>query len=188
MNILPDINELDATLFKLDAVMGAAESHGTLCGMLCARGVIGVSEWMQHVLGEQEQGNVLLREAAQQMTDIHQLTMSQINDISAEFVMLLADDDDDMIERTEALATWCQGFIYGLAAGGVSEGNELPADTQELLNDFIEISRAEYDTENIDKISEEDEMAYVEIMEYVRTGVLLINEEMQPLKASSTLH
>jgi yecA family protein len=191
MSTLPDISALDETLFKVDATMGAAEAHGALCGMLCARGATDLSEWMGHVLGEQEQGNVFLRDVANQLSELHQWTLGQMNDPFGGFQLLLPDDDDDLGERTDALATWCLGFVYGLAAGGISEESELPEDTKELLMDFIEISRAGNDLGDQDDDSasdEEDELAFMEIVEYVRTGVLLINEELQPLQTSQVLH
>jgi hypothetical protein len=191
MSTLPDIAALDLTLFKVEAVMGAAESHGALCGMLCAQGSTDLSEWMGHVLGEQEQGNVFLRDIANQLSELHQSTLGQINDSFGGFQLLLPDDDDDLEERAEALAAWCLGFVYGLAAGGISEQSELPEDTKELLLDFIEISRAGQDIGGHDDNSaseEEDERAFVEIVEYVQTGVLLINEELQPLQSAQIIH
>jgi len=190
MTALPEISILDETLFKVDATMGAAESHGALCGMLCARGSTDLSEWMGHVLGEQEQGSVFLRDLANQLSELHQSTLGQMNDPFGGFHLLLPDDDDALDERAEALAEWCLGFVYGLAAGGISEESEIPEDTKELLIDFIEISRAGHD--GIDKVEEdneeEDEQAFVEIVEYVRTGVMLINEELQPLQISQVIH
>jgi len=190
MSNLPDISALDETLFKVDATMGAAESHGALCGMLCARGSTDLSEWMGHVLGEQEQGNVFLRDLANQLSELHQSTLGQMNDPYGGFQLLLPDDDDELDERTEALGDWCLGFVYGLAAGGISEDSELPEDTKELLMDFIEISRAGNNVTDLDEDSddEEDEQAFVEVVEYVRTGVMLINEELQPLQTSQIIH
>lgn len=187
MSVLPDITSLDKALMNVDAIMGAAESHGALCGMLCARGSADLSEWVDHVLGEQEQGNVFLQEVVRQMSELHRYTLEQINDIENSFNLLLPDDDSDLVERTEALAEWCQGFIYGLAAGGINENSELPEDTRELLEDFIEISRAGFESDG-GETSEDDELAYTEILEYVRTGTLLINEELQPLQSSQTIH
>ncbi|MES0328506.1 MAG: UPF0149 family protein, partial [Gammaproteobacteria bacterium] len=107
--------------------------------------------------------------------------------------MLLPEDDEDLMDRTEALANWCQGFVYGLAAGGISDDTKLPGDAQEILMDFVEISRAGYnigddDVIEVSETTEEDELAFVEVVEYVRTGVLLINEELQTLIPSPTLH
>ena len=193
MSTQPDIEILDEALFKVNAMMGAAESHGVLCGMLCARGAIELSEWIGHVLGDQEEGNVLLHDTVHQLAELHQVTMEKVNDISGSFYMLLPDDDEDLIGRTEALANWCQGFVYGLAAGGINEDSKLTGDTREILLDFIEISRAGYnigedDVIEVGETTEEDEVAFVEVVEYVRTGVLLINEELQTLLPSPTLH
>jgi len=190
MNTQPDIEILDEALFKVNAIMGAAESHGVLCGMLCARGAIELSEWIGHVLGDQEEGNVLLHDTVHQLAELHQMTMEKVNDGSSEFYMLLPEDDEDLFERTDALADWCQGFVYGLAAGGINENSVLPEDTREILMDFIEISRAGHDTGDgeIVEATEEDEQAFVEVVEYVRTCVLLINEELQTLMPSPTLH
>ncbi len=189
MDTQPDIEILDEALFKVNAMMGAAESHGVLCGMLCARGAIELSEWIGHVLGDQEEGNVLLHDTVHQLSELHQVTMEKVNDISGSFYMLLPDDDEDLLGRTEALANWCQGFVYGLAAGGISEDSKLPGDTQEILMDFIEISRAGHDTvDEALEATEEDELAFVEVVEYVRTGVMLINEELQSLVPSPTVH
>ena len=176
--------------------MGAAEAHGALCGMLCARGSIDLSEWSDHVLGEQDPGNVLLHDVVHVLSALHQNTLEQINDAMAGFYLLLPDDDDELAVRIDELANLCQGFVYGLAAGGIQQETELPADSTELIKDMIEISRAGFD-DGADEIEEEDvqeevnvdadEVAYMEIMEYVRTGILLIHEELQPLQSNNTI-
>ncbi len=51
------------------------------------------------------------------------------------------------------------------------------------MRDFAEIAGTGFDVE----IDETNETAYSEIVEYVRVGVLLINEELQPIKAPPRL-
>ena len=70
MNQLPDIYALEDALLKLNSTMSAAESHGVLCAILCARGSADMSDWAGHVLGEQEQGNVLLKEVLVLLNDL----------------------------------------------------------------------------------------------------------------------
>ncbi len=191
MSQFPEITELEELLYRIDADMGAADAHGALCGMLCARGAIELSEWVDHVIGKQEQGSELLHDVVHKLSELHQTTLEMMNDATGEFRLLLMDDDDPLPERVEALASWCQGFIYGLAAGGIQEGSELPEDTAELLNDMIEISRAGHDVDDagVEEADEDhDEVAYMEIEEYVRMGVLLIYEELQPLQSTQTIH
>ena len=60
----------------------------------------------------------------------------------------------------------------------------MPDDVAEIINDLSEISRA--DTEG-DDAGDEAETALEEIIEYVRMGVLLVNEELQPIKAPPKL-
>ena len=188
---LPDISEIDGALRRIDATMGASEAHGTLCGMLCARGTVELSEWIDHAAGEQSPDNDYLPEVVRQMSVLHRCTLEQMNDSLTEFSLLLPDDEEPLSERVMSLAAWCQGFIYGLAAGGIHQGSELPPDSNELLRDMIEISRASHDDDGLDEDDndfEEDEVAYMEILEYVRTGALLIYEELQPLQSTRTLH
>jgi len=191
MSQFPEIVELEELLYRVDAAMGAADAHGALCGMLCARGTIELSEWVDHVIGEQEQGNELLHDLVHKLSELHQSTLEMMNDATGDFKLLLMDDDDPLSERVEALAAWCQGFIYGLAAGGIQEGSELPEDTAELLKDMVEISRAGHDVDDTgieESDDNDDEVAYMEIEEYVRMGILLIYEELQPLQSTQTIH
>jgi len=191
MSQFPEIEELEELLYRIDATMGAADAHGALCGMLCARGTIELSEWVDHVIDEQDQGNELLHDVVHKLSELHQSTLEMMNDATANFKLLLLDDDDPLQERVEALAAWCQGFIYGLAAGGIQEGSELPEDTAELLKDMIEISRAGHDVDDTgveESDVNDDEMAYMEIEEYVRMGALLVYEELQPLQSTQTIH
>ena len=191
MRQFPQIVELEELLYRIDAAMGAADAHGALCGMICARGTIELSEWVDHVIGEQEQGNELLHDVVHRLSELHQSTLEMMNDATGDFKLLLMDDDDPLAERVETLAAWCQGFIYGLAAGGIKEGSELPEDTAELLKDMIEISRAGHDVDDTgveESDDNDDEEAYMEIEEYVRMGVLLVYEELQPLQSTQTIH
>jgi len=145
---------------------------------------------MLDVLGEHEESNKALQNAGKLLLQIHQVTVAQMNDSDVDFELMLPDDDDPLDDRVEALGIWSQGFVYGLAAGGMKEGADLPEDSQEFIKDIVEISRAGYavDDEADAAISEEDEVAFMEVCEYVRMGVLLVYEELQPLQSSQTVH
>lgn len=195
MKSFPDIPQLEDLLFEVDAPLGATESHGALCGMLCAQGATEASQWMLQVLGEHEDTSKALQQTGKKLLLIHQITVEQMNDSGAEFDMMLPDDDEPLEMRVEGLGTWCQGFVYGLAVGGIKEDTVLPEDSKELIKDILEISRAGYVADNEaelavteEETSEEDEMAFMEVSEYVRMGILLIYEELQPLQSSQTVH
>lgn len=187
MIVFPDLYELEDKLLQLDATMSAAEAHGVLCAMLCARGSADQAEWIDHVVGDIEKGNVIFQEASRLLEVLYKVTLAQLHDVSCDFQLFLPDDEEDLRDRVQALSAWCQGFVYGLAVGGISDSNKLPEDTMELVKDIIEISKADSDSEA--DSTEEDELAYVEIVEYLRTGTLLISEELQPMQqATQTIH
>lgn len=194
MQSFPDIPQLEDLLFNVDATMGATESHGALCGMLCAQGATEASQWMLFVLGEHEETSKLLQQTGKKLLQIHQISVEQMNDTDAEFELMLPDDDEPLEMRVEALGTWCQGFVYGLSVGGIKEDTVLPEDSKELIKDILEISRAGYVADNEAELAteeentEEDEVAFMEVSEYVRMGILLIYEELQPLQSSQTVH
>ena len=191
----PDIPELEGLLFEVDAMLGATESHGALCGMLCAQGATDAGQWMLQVLGEHENTSKALQQAGKILLQVHQLSVEQMNDSEVDFNLLLPDDDEPLEARVEALGIWCQGFVYGLAMGGVKEETELPEDSKELIKDILEISRAGYVADDeaelntaVEDDNEDDEVAFMEVSEYVRMGTLLIYEELQPLQSSQTVH
>ena len=132
-----------------------------------------------------DQAATELQDVVQQLSLVHRITIEQINDALTEFYLLLPEDNAPLVTRAEALGEWCQGFLYGLAAGGLKEDTKLPENSQEIMRDMLEISRASADEDA--EMDEADEIALMELVEYVRTGVLLINEELQPLQGTNTL-
>lgn len=184
MAIMPDYLNLQESLVRLDATMEASEAHGALCGMLCAQGSADIGHWQQHVFGQQEKGNVLLDEVAKELQQMYLATIGAMNNELADFQLFLAGEEERLADQVHSLAYWCQGFLYGLAAGGIKQDSELPKDTAELMQDFIEIARAVFDDEETES-SEDD---YMQLVEFVRVGVLLINEELQPLKRTKPVN
>jgi hypothetical protein len=109
----------------------------------------------------------------------------QLEEDGLDLVLLLPEDDILLHHRSRALGRWCQGFLYGLAVGGI-RGNRKPADNvDEIMHDFYEISNAGFNAAASD---ENEEAAYLEIVEYVRMSVLVCHHELQPPPAAERLH
>ena len=180
---IPDYDSLKGVLDRLESDITPAEIHGTLCGLLCARSGAPARLWQDNFWPELDKGDLLAREVRAVLNELHEITRDQLNDPTCDFQLLMPGDEEELDTRIHALSEWCQGFLAGLALGGVRDFNHLPEDVREIANDLVEIARAEtsYDLEG----NEEDEEAYTELMEYLRVGVLLINEELQPLQGTS---
>lgn len=180
----PDYVELEQILGRAEAAAGAAEVHGLLCGMLCASGRLEEGVWISQIFTDTDSGNVSLQHGRAAVQSLAAWTHEAMNDPVLGMDLLLPTDGQPLFERTAALSEWCQGFLLGLAAGGIQQDTQLPEDVAELIRDITEISRADFE---IDDADDEDEQAFYEVVEYVRMGVLLINDELQPLKAPPRL-
>jgi hypothetical protein len=180
---------VDAALRRLGTEMSVAECHGLLAGWLCAGHGLTREQWLGYVAPDMAAGDVLAQEAGDTLEGLRQAVVAQLNDPVLDFQPLLPEDDLPLAERVEALGEWCQGFLLGMSLGGLKDIAKLPGDSGEALRDLVQLSRAgSYDVGE----DEEDEEAYSELLEFVRTAVLLVNEELNPTRAApvvdSTLH
>ena len=96
MQNFPDISRLEGLLFDVDAALGASESHGALCGMLCAQGATDASQWMLHGRGEHEETSPALQTVGKQLLKLHKVTTEQMNDSEVDFELMLPDDEESL--------------------------------------------------------------------------------------------
>ena len=178
-----DFDRVQTALERLGASADAAESHGTLCGMIINN--ISLSGWLAHTLDEMpDPGNVLASEHMQLLEGLFELTREQLDKDDLSFELLLPDDSDDFGLRLLGLAGWCQGFLYAVGVTGAVDEDGLDETTRECLSDLLEISKLSHEEE----ASDEAEMQFAEIVEHVRMATLTLNETLNPLKPSSTVH
>lgn len=166
-----DYAPLQQLLTQERSLADAAEAHGTLAGSLCAVAGYRLEDWLKEILPEGRAAGA----AAAQLAELFHATSGALRDPGMEFQLLLPEDSQPIEERTAALAQWCQGFLYGLGAGAISDPSELPGEVGELVRDFVEITRAAVDHSQSE---ESNESAYAELVEFVRVGVQLLFEEL----------
>ena len=180
-----DFFELEGVLFKAEADYGASESQAIASGMLAVNTSADKITWVQLIFGEIEANNTSQTNAIKMCGDLFEQSKIQLQDSNLAFELLLPDESEPLDVRVKSHQEWCSGFILGMALSGIKDFKDLPDDSRELLADFKEIGTAgNFDLEEED----ESEDALAEISEYIRMGVLLINEELQPLKQSTLIH
>ena len=177
-------DRLAAVLQAADADCGAAESHGVICGIICAAGTSDPGLWLDHLLGEGNTTSAMAQSAQVLLTELYSESLLHFNDGDLGLVLLLPEDDTPLSLRSQALGEWCQGFLYGLALGGVREDGVMKGDVGEIMHDLYEISNTRFEHELTD---EDEESAYAEIVEYVRMSVLLCHEELRPMQSPQRL-
>jgi yecA family protein len=177
-------NELKACLQAAGAESTAASAHGLLSGMVTVGGSVRSVQWQDHVLGEGNTLSAAAQECIEVLDRLQTGILTRLHDDALAFHPLLPDDRAALPTRARALAEWCEGFLYGLALGGLREDAAVPETVREVMHDFYEISHAGF---HQDVPDEADEVAYTEIAEYVRMSVLLLHEELQPAPAPARL-
>lgn len=164
---LPDWEAIGARLEALEAERSASGCHGLLCGLLAMHAADARGRFARLALDAEAPPELL--------ATLCDETLRQLDDAAFDFQLLLPGDDVDLATRTQALADWCDGFVFGVGTAG-RRGGDLPAQSAEFLNDVMRIAQA--DPEAIE--GEADEAAWAELVEYVRVGVLLARTECVP--------
>ena len=168
--------ELESALSAVGATMGAAQAHGLLCGMLCAKPDQDQAPWMAQVLENTAPKGEEAQAVLAALTRLFEAGKEALESSEMTFEPVLPADDAPVGERAAALAGWTEGFLLGLSLAGLPPHKDLGEDINELLRDFTEITQVEPDPDS----EEANEAAYSELVEYVRVGTLVIQESLRP--------
>lgn len=167
-----DYLSIDRALQRVDSDFGAADCHGVICGVLAVNDALSKSLWMDEVMVVNPESKLLSAESRLLLNELFAITRDQLYSTDLSFVPLLPDDSVTLRERVRALSKWCEGFTYGLALAGVHKDTLLPEDVADIIKDFSEIAKAEVN----DETDEQDELAYAELVDYIKVSVLLTRE------------
>lgn len=167
-----DFDEFANHLLEQGLQSSPSEIHGCLTGLL-ASGAPVEAELALVALADVLELNAHGELAAQAM-ELYTVTSAALQDEEFDFHPLLPDDEAELIERVNALASWCGGFHGGFAQGTAARSDadsQLSRESREILKDIEAFSLAEMDA---DMSEEESEENYFEISEYLRFAVLNI--------------
>lgn len=167
--------KVEQDLLEIDAFTEPAETHGMMCGFICAGANEGDRHWMKTILNEAITHDPSKSENLARLIELYQQSFIALQDINLEIELLLPDDDQALSVRAKALTQWCQGLLSGIALGSGTLKHTDP-DIQEIIADIGEI--AKLDTTKI-KGTEEEEQQFVELTEHVRMSTLLLHTLLQ---------
>ena len=178
-----DFDRVQVALEGLGADVDAAEAHGTLCALLLEDA--GLPIWLGHTLDElPDSSDVLAAERLGVLEELYTLTVEQFDNDELALQILLPDESDDFGVRLLALASWCQGFLYGFGVNTTIDEDGLDDDARECLSDLLEMSKLSHEEE----ASEAAEQQYVELVEHLRIVTLTLHDSLRAAKPSVSLH
>lgn len=173
-------------LIRVNPAVAIAEAHGCLCGAVCVVNEYPLARWLDELLDDIGPSSDPEEIAAAKalLETLHAETVRAMREDQMDFSPLLPDDDVPLAKRAEALAQWCQGFLFGFGSMSGERRPQLPGEVEEVLRDLTQIARASAgDTEP----TEDDEADYTEIVEYVRVSVQVVHDELAEHRAARRL-
>jgi len=176
---LPGWSELEAECQRLHLGTSPSELHGGLSGWLSGGGK-DPSGWLQAVLADND---IASPGEDDLLGQLYQTTLTQLGELDFGFHLLLPDEGASLWERSDALFAWCRGFVggFGLALG---DRQVLSEEGQDALSDLVRLSAEDGQNEG----DEEDEMALMELEEFVRMAALLLRGECAPQQQQRSVH
>jgi uncharacterized protein YgfB (UPF0149 family) len=169
------------TVWALDLASEAeptvvSETHATVIGLLCAHPSINAETILRQLdaldgEGLEADDADARAEQAKALEPVIAGLHQRLDSMDMSFQPLLPADDQPLAQRTQCLAHWCTGFLTGFAAG---QGELDSQDAQEAAGLLGEIARAVTDS---DAETEDEEVAYAELVEFVRMAVLMLHAE-----------
>lgn len=181
---LPEFDRLlDETSSQFDPGR-LSESHGVACGLICRSPASNAGDFVALLTTLQmlERPGTGIERALGRMFEA---SRAQLDDDQFRFEICLPPDSDSLEERTLALSHWCTGFLAGLGSDDSHVFESCSEEVSEALSDLGQIARAEPD-EGGDP--EEEEMAFAEIIEYLRVVTFMLREELRPATPRDRVH
>jgi len=168
---LPNYAEISEQVQQMQLGLDAAELHGSLCGYLSGGGddAPARDDWLGKVMADPEVLSVAADSALDRM---FVATEQLLESPDFGFDLLLPNIDLPVVERGDALMSWCRGFLggFGMAAGA---SPPLSEESQDALGDLARMAASDLSYDD----PEADEQALEEVAEFVRVAALLLHSD-----------
>ena len=136
--------------------------------MLCVNEQTDSTYWLTELL---HNASPVLDEDKNLLIRLFEETRRLLASDEFEFDLFLPEDDASLSGQVVALTSWCRGFLFGV--GSVATAASWPKEARDILKDIAEFTKLDTDVEG-----EEDERAFVEVTEYLRSAVMLLRDEL----------
>ncbi|CAH0532620.1 hypothetical protein VST7929_00460 [Vibrio stylophorae] len=170
----PDYLAFDSLLRQHGLALSPAELHGLVSGIL-AGGVSAQAHAWQPLLNEYtNEGQAWPHAAQQAVSALVQASSDEMKAQQFQFTLLMPDDEENLMDRADALAEWVNHFLSGLGLANIDPSN-MSAEAKEVLADLEEIAKLGIDE---DDDLEEQSMLFEQVTEHVKVCVLTLALEL----------
>ncbi|MCF6318728.1 MAG: UPF0149 family protein [Proteobacteria bacterium] len=158
-----------------------SELHGHASGMIVVNRDVDVDEWVDLIMADYSFQGGDKDKLLPVLDALFDFAKDKLAADNYTFTPLLPSDNNDLVFRLESLSTWCSTFLTGMAFAGLKSDANMHEDVHEFILDLEKISRV--DTQAGE--SQGEEADYVELVEYVKAGTILLYTEFDEVEEES---
>ena len=173
--IIPTYQQVSRAIQKLGSDIDPSETHGLLTGVICSGSLMDGKSWLNHLTHTQQKETKTTAASRAQILELYRISFERLNDDEFNFDLLLPSDTETLNTRAEALTNWCKGFLTGLSIAGIDIKTGVSEESADALYHLVEIAKLDFEEISI---TEQDEMAFFEVSEYVRLSAMVIFTEI----------
>ena len=174
-NTLPKFDDVVEALNVMQVFTNASESHGLLCALFSFGAEVNFSAWSDSLMTKSfQEGDVVAVDALQVVKKLYDHTKLQFDEKGLSIDLFIPEDCEPLTERAEGLTYWIRGFLSGVGLFGLDYESSKNEYVKEAISDLMKISYMDYESLGEVESSEDD---FMELMEYTRVAVLLIDSE-----------
>ena len=169
--LLPAYSKIASLFDSLNIDLSPAEVHGRICAAVVLNPKGHDKAFVEPILKQLQAGGMMTEDTQEgAIADLVLITYSQLVEDDCRFELLLPSDETSFGARVKALSLWCAGFLSSLGEFGLKKETLDEEDLNSFLSDLAQIAVVPVKEEQ--KGTERDESDYVELVEYVRVGVI----------------
>ena len=175
---------IDQIRQKAGISIDVSEYHGKICACLCFENLEAETLLPEEINADISSLSSETMKLKDILLDLIAETLEKLNDTEMTFYPLLSPDSESLTNRTLSLSSWCAGFIDGVGLAVAQKNISMNPAEQDIIGEIIE------DFSQISKLTsaslmneDGEELAYMEVLEYVRVGAQLIFEESKVTKS-----
>ena len=174
-NTIPKFDDVVEALHVMQVFTNASESHGLLCALFSFGAEVNFSAWSDSLMSKPlQEGDIVAVDALQTMKKLYDYTKAQFDEQGLSIDLFIPEDCEPLTERAEGLTYWIRGFLSGVGLFGLDYESSENEYVKEAISDLMKISYMDYESLGEVESSEDD---FLELMEYTRVAVLLIDSE-----------
>jgi uncharacterized protein YgfB (UPF0149 family) len=183
-------DDLAELFVKMGSTLSPTYLHGSIAGVLSAGKRMTQEDWVDWALDQMAPSEEVQEAHVTIIQGLYFKTLSELEDESLAFSLILPGEDAPMVDRLQALSEWSGSYLGAFGATGVvQETSDMPATLQEILEDLSEI--AQVDATSAEELSSAED-DFIAVAEHVRVSALTVfleyNEPPATEPGETTVH